>query len=81
MNENYEIANRIRELRIKEGLTQKQLAEKANVSYHSINSYESGRRTPSGKVLVKLETLFGVTGGYLYGIEGEMNEKYYSKAN
>lgn len=38
--------NRIKELREKEGLTQKQLAKKAGLSNQSISFYEANRRKP-----------------------------------
>lgn len=57
----------LKKLRIDSGLTQKQLAQKTGISYHSINSYESGRREPSSKAMATLERFFGVSGEYLRG--------------
>ena len=37
-------ATRLREIRKRQGLTQKELAEKAGVSYEVVRSYEQGRR-------------------------------------
>ena len=39
--------NRVKELREKEGLTQKKLGEKVNVSRQAINAIETGKYDPS----------------------------------
>ena len=39
--------NRVRQLREKQGLTQKQLGEKVNVSRQAINAVETGKFDPS----------------------------------
>lgn len=43
ITKDYSAPNRIRELRLKKGLTQ-QLAEKLNLSASSLGHYENGRR-------------------------------------
>lgn len=48
------IAFRIQTLRIKEGLTQGQLAQKLNVTIDTIKHWESSRRTPTGNNLKHL---------------------------
>lgn len=58
---------RLKELRKAKGITQKQLATATNISYSSINSYESGKREPNSKAMVALESFFQVTGEYLLG--------------
>lgn len=57
----------LKSLRVQQGLSQKELAEKVGLSAHSINSYESGRREPNSKAMAVLEAFFGVTGAYLRG--------------
>mgnify|MGYP000105059395 FL=1 len=58
---------RLKELRKSKGLSQKQLAEKLEISVHTINSYESGRRDPNTKNLQILQDFFQVSQGFLLG--------------
>lgn len=41
-------------MRIRRGLTQKELAEKVGVEWHAISAYESGWRFPRRDILSKL---------------------------
>lgn len=59
--------NRIKELREKEGLTQKQLAKKAGLSNQSISFYEANRRKPKIETWKRLADFFGVSVSYLQG--------------
>lgn len=56
---------RIRSLRKAMGLTQEQLAQKAELSVSAIKSYENGWRQPNSKAMAALERLFQVSGSYL----------------
>ena len=47
--------------RIAAGLTQAQLADRLDVSVHTVRGWEQGTRTPSGRALVKLKTILGVS--------------------
>lgn len=47
--------NRVRELRLTYHLTQSELAEKTNLSYSSIVSYENGLRDPNARAMAALE--------------------------
>ena len=49
---------RLREIRIKKGLTQKQLAEKISVSTKCISMWENGERNPNIVMLKKLAEIF-----------------------
>lgn len=49
------IGERIRAARKKAGLTQRELAEKSEISLMSIRRYETGERTPSAKVQRRIE--------------------------
>ncbi len=64
----------LRSLRIKAGLTQKQLAEKMGVTSSVVSYYELSERNPSPEILVKLSHIFHVTTDYLLGIEREKND-------
>ncbi|HBF3532403.1 TPA: helix-turn-helix transcriptional regulator [Clostridioides difficile] len=48
------IGENIKILRKSKGLTQKELAEKANISQNAIYNYENGKSTPNAKMLKKL---------------------------
>ena len=51
----------IKKARIKTGLTQEQAASKIGIHPTTLNKYEGGSRTPSGKVLSLMAQLFGVS--------------------
>lgn len=68
------VSDKLKSLRLEQGLSQAELAEKIGLSMHSINSYESGRREPNSKAMAALEQYFGVTGSYLRGEEATFNE-------
>ncbi len=71
------IGLRIKSLRKKENLTQKQLAKKIGVSQRMIGYYESEERFPPHDVLTKLADCFSVSADYLLGrsVTGEPNEQ------
>lgn len=60
---------KLKELRLKSGLTQKQLADRLGLTKSVISYYELQERYPSPDILVKLSTVFGVTTDYLLGLE------------
>lgn len=66
-----DFGNRLKELRLQAGLTQKQLAERIGVTKSVISFYELRERTPSPDILIKLSNVFHVTTDYLLGIERE----------
>lgn len=70
------MADRLKELRKSRGLTQAELADINGLSFHSINSYESGRRTPNSKAMAVLERYFNVTGEYLRGESSVRTPEY-----
>lgn len=57
--------NRIRELREKMGLTQKQLGDEMNTVQSNISRYEDGTRDIPTKTLFDLSQFFGVSVYYL----------------
>ena len=50
--------NRVRQLREEQGLTQKQLGEKVNVSRQAINAVETGKFDPSLRLAYDIAQLF-----------------------
>lgn len=67
------LGNRIKQLRISRGLTQRDLANFLNISNTTLSQYESGKRQPSNQVLLKLGEYFNVSVGYLLGSEKEQS--------
>lgn len=59
--------NRLRELRIKKGLTIQQVADGIGVSNGTISRYEQGSREPKLDTWKKLADYFNVTPQYLVG--------------
>ena len=63
----YIISRRMRELRIKKGLTQSHIAEELNVSRSTVASWENGVSEPNGVELRELCEFFTVSADYLLG--------------
>jgi putative transcriptional regulator len=59
----------LRDIRHAQGLTMKQVAEKANLSESVVCLIENGKRNPSLKTAKKLATALGVTVDELIGKE------------
>lgn len=59
------IGDRIRALRTNSGMTQVELAYKLNISNSTLSQYESGARTPSDDMKLKIAALFQVSTDYL----------------
>lgn len=60
------VGSRIRELRKKKGLTQKQLAEKVGVTANAITNYETGISSPKVEILYKIIDALECDANYLY---------------
>ncbi|MCI8443359.1 MAG: helix-turn-helix transcriptional regulator [Provencibacterium sp.] len=65
----FDFGYRLRFLRKKKKLSQKQVAERIHVSKASISGYENNLTMPSVDVLVRLALLYGVTTDYLTGLD------------
>ena len=61
--------NRIKELRKRKGVTQKEMGAAIDVSFYSISMYETEQRRPTPEVWAKMAAYFGVSVGYLMGFE------------
>lgn len=61
--------NRIRELRVENKISQKQLARDTGISQASLSQYEKAGRNPKIEAWQKLANYFGVSVGYLQGVE------------
>jgi Predicted transcriptional regulators len=61
------LPEKLKALRIQFGLSQKQVAEKLEVSPSIVSGYETGERTPSTENLLSLSYLYNVSTDYLLG--------------
>lgn len=63
------IGEKIKMLREKNGLTQRQLAEKLYLKQNAISAYEKGVNQPSLEIVRLLAATFNVSSDYLLGID------------
>ena len=61
------LADRLKALRIKNGYSQKHVADRIGVSPSIVSGYETGERTPSTEVLLALAHLYHTSTDYLLG--------------
>lgn len=66
------IGERIKEFRLKAGLTQSELAEKLGIPYQSIGQWERGLRSPKIETLQKIAEALGVEPWQLMGYDGSI---------
>lgn len=64
--------NKLRALREKKGLLQKELANEIGISTSTIGMYEQGRREPDFETVKKLANYFGVSIDYLADNESKL---------
>lgn len=62
---------RLREVRIRTGRTQQEMAAMINVALRSYQKYEEGSRNPSFDTLVSIARTFNVTTDWLLGLSDE----------
>lgn len=60
MEGNDSIGERMKEIRIEKGLTQRQIADSIGVTYQHISQYERGLRTPKMNTIRKIAEALGV---------------------
>ena len=63
-----EFAERLKDLRLEKGLSQRQLAKLLNISHAAIVRWESESRIPNAEAVVMLAKFFSVTTDYLLGL-------------
>lgn len=61
------LPDKLKDLRIKYGFSQKQVAELIDISPSVVSGYETGERTPSTEKLLALSNLFQCSTDYLLG--------------
>ncbi len=64
-----DLSGKLRELRNEEGITQKVLAEKLQISRSALALYELGLRQIPHELIPAIAKYFDVTTDYLYGLE------------
>ena len=62
-----DLPEKLKLLRVKYGYSQKQVADKVNISPSIISGYETGERTPSTDVLLSLSNIYNCSVDYLLG--------------
>ena len=76
--DNSTMGGRIKEQRIKMGMTQEELAEKMFTSKMTISHYENNQTDIKGSVIVEIAEILGTTTGYLLSNEivlGNLDEQ------
>lgn len=63
------ISRRIKELRLENHMTQKELSDYLNLTPKMISFYELGQRVPPSDIILKLAEKFHVTTDYLLGAQ------------
>lgn len=64
-----DFGNVLKTLRLNEGFTQAQLAQRLGLTKSVISAYETGLRLPSYDVLIHIAKIFDVSTDYLLGLE------------
>ncbi len=72
-------AKRLREIRIKRGITQEKIAEHLDYSRPTYTAYESGRRRPDNDTLVKIAKFLDVSVDYLLCLTDIENPQDYEQ--
>lgn len=65
------LAEKLRQLRIEQGLTQGELGERTGLSASAIGMYEQGRREPGHEILARLCRTLGTTTSQMLGDGGD----------
>jgi transcriptional regulator with XRE-family HTH domain len=67
---------RLRELREKQRLTQREFAELSGINEVQLSRYETGKIEPSLKILATLATHLEVSSDYLLGLSDDPHKRY-----
>jgi transcriptional regulator with XRE-family HTH domain len=66
-------AQRLSELLKKQGMSQKELAERVGITEASMSRYMNTNRIPKSEILANIATALNTTSDYLLGVEEEGN--------
>ena len=61
------LSERLKEMRVKLGLSQREVAKILELSPSVVSAYETGERTPSTETLLRLSNLYKCSTDYLLG--------------
>lgn len=64
-----DFGNKLKTLRLREHMTQAQLAQKLSLTKSVISAYETGLRLPSYDILIHIAKIYSVSTDYLLGLE------------
>lgn len=64
-----DFGNTLKTLRLKENMTQAQLAQRLGLTKSVISAYETGLRLPSYDILIHIAQIYNVSTDYLLGLE------------
>lgn len=64
-----DFGNILKTLRLKDNMTQAQLAQKLGLTKSVISAYETGLRMPSYDIFIHITKIFNVSADYLLGLE------------
>lgn len=67
------LGERIKSIRMKKNISQKELAEALNVNRSAISLYETNRKSPSRENTYKIATVLGVSIDYLLGLQTDLS--------
>ena len=70
-----EISEKIKSLRLRQNMTQKELGELLDVSTVSIRHWESGTKNPSMFAIISLARIFRVSTDYILGVTSEEQDE------
>ena len=62
------LGERLQEIRKERNLTQKQLANKLEISIHTVASYERGKSSPDDGIMVQIAKILDISIDYLLGL-------------
>ncbi len=72
---------KLKELREKANMTQRDVAEMLNISQQGYCGWETGKRFPSGKKILQLCQIFKCTPNDLFGVHGTYEVAMYKLDN
>jgi len=67
------VAERIKALRERAGITQTELAKMLRITRSSVNAWEMGISVPSTQYIVELARIFKISTDYLLGVDSSAN--------
>lgn len=65
----YQLCERLKELRIRSGISQNKLAEKMDLTRATVNAWEMGLNSPNAQSIVMLAKFYKVSADYILGLD------------